>query len=144
MNMVESPFASSMETSCGLVLVNYDMLLILQYPQGHWDFVKGHVEESDPSLELTALRELAEETGIDDAALVPGFQTRTQYQFHHKGEEIHKQVHWFLAETDEMIVKLSNEHVGFLWLSWDDAMEQLTFENSKRVLAAAKEHYGNR
>lgn len=132
-----------METSCGLVLVNYDMLLVLQYPQGHWDFVKGHVEP-DESFEDTALRELAEETGIDTAALIPNFQRRTQYEFTHKGALIHKEVHWFLAETDEMIVKLSNEHIGFLWLSWDDAMQQLTFDNSKNVLAAAKEHYESR
>ena len=143
MNMEQHPFAYVMETSCGLVLVNYDMLLVLQYPQGHWDFVKGHVEQ-DESFEDTALRELAEETGIDTATLIPNFQRRTQYEFTHKGEIIHKEVHWFLAETDEMIVKLSNEHIGFLWLSWNDAMQQLTFDNSKSVLAAAKEHYENR
>ncbi len=143
MNMEQHPFAYVMETSCGLVLVNYDMLLVLQYPQGHWDFVKGHVEQ-DESFEDTALRELAEETGIDTATLIPNFQRRTQYEFTHKGEIIHKQVHWFLAETDEMIVKLSNEHIGFLWLSWNDAMQQLTFDNSKSVLAAAKEHYESR
>ncbi len=128
-----------METSCGLVLINYDSILLLQYPQGHWDFVKGHVEDSDISLELTALRELIEETGIEDAQIIPGFQTRTEYQFTHKGTQIDKQVHWFIAETDEMIVNLSHEHIGFLWLSWGDALEQLTFDNSKKVLMAAKE-----
>ena len=79
MNMEQHPFAYVMETSCGLVLVNYDMLLVLQYPQGHWDFVKGHVEP-DESFEDTALRELAEETGIDTATLIPNFQRRTQYE----------------------------------------------------------------
>tara|TARA_B100001750_G_scaffold139176_1_gene110874 strand:+ start:590 stop:991 length:402 start_codon:yes stop_codon:yes gene_type:complete len=127
-----------METSCGLVLLNYDSILVLQYPQGHWDFVKGHVEDRDSSLQETALRELSEETGIEYATIMPGFQSRTQYQFSRKGIEISKQVHWFLAETEEIIVKLSNEHIGFLWLSWDEALEQLTFDNSKKVLRAAK------
>ena len=36
-----------METSCGVVLVNFDTILLLQYPQGHWDLPKGHVEDSD-------------------------------------------------------------------------------------------------
>ena len=36
-----------METSCGVVLVNYGTVLLLQYPQGHWDLPKGHVEEDD-------------------------------------------------------------------------------------------------
>ena len=40
-------FAHPMETSCGFVLVNYDSVLLLQYPQGHWSFPKGHVEEGE-------------------------------------------------------------------------------------------------
>jgi hypothetical protein len=40
-----------------------------------------------------------------------------------------------------MIINLSHEHVGFLWLSWDDAAEQLTFENSRAVLAAARKFH---
>ena len=36
-----------METSCGVVLVNFGSILLLQYPQGHWDFPKGHVEQGD-------------------------------------------------------------------------------------------------
>ena len=83
-----------METSCGLVLLNYDSILLLQYPQGHWDFVKGHFEESDGSHEATALRELEEETGISKATISTGFKMRTQYEFSHKGTVVHKQVHW--------------------------------------------------
>ena len=86
-----------METSCGLVLVNFDSILLLQYPQGHWDFVKGHVEDTDSSFELTALRELAEETGISSATIISGFETRTEYNFVHKGNTIDKQVYWYLA-----------------------------------------------
>jgi 8-oxo-dGTP pyrophosphatase MutT (NUDIX family) len=53
-----------METSCGVVLVNFDSVLLLQYPQGHWDLPKGHVESSDSDKQATARRELKEETGI--------------------------------------------------------------------------------
>ena len=62
-----------METSCGVVLVNYGTVLLLQYPQGHWDFPKGHVEEDDPDHHATAARELTEETGIDKIQFVEGF-----------------------------------------------------------------------
>lgn len=127
-----------METSCGLVLVNFDTLLLLRYPQGHWDFVKGHVEHGDDSFQTTALRELAEETGIEKVDLVDGFSMRTEYQFTHKGVVIEKEVHWFLGLTEEMSVSLSHEHTGYLWLPWDDAEQQLTFENSQNVLRAAR------
>jgi 8-oxo-dGTP pyrophosphatase MutT (NUDIX family) len=142
-DMAATPLTGYMETSCGLVLLNYDTILLLQYPQGHWDFVKGHLEESDGSHEATALRELEEETGISNAAIAPGFKMRTKYEFTHKGKLIKKQVHWFLAETDELTIKLSHEHIGYLWLSWEDAASQLTFENSRSVLAAAREFHSS-
>ncbi|MDG1555215.1 MAG: NUDIX domain-containing protein, partial [Candidatus Poseidoniaceae archaeon] len=63
--------ALSMETSCGVVLVNYGTVLLLQYPQGHWDFPKGHVEETDEDHFSTARRELNEETGISEIEFIP-------------------------------------------------------------------------
>ena len=67
-----------METSCGFVLVNYDSVLLLQYPQGHWSFPKGHVEDGDANHHITASRELAEETGIGDVTIDGEWNTRTQ------------------------------------------------------------------
>ena len=127
-----------METSCGFVLVSHDCVLLLQYPQGHSDFVKGHYEDADGSYQQTALRELREETGIEDARIIPGFEMRTEYVYTRKGSEARKQVYWFIAETDVISVTLSHEHTGHLWLSWDEADEQLTFDNSRNVLAAAR------
>ena len=58
-----------MEKSCGVVLFNETKVLLLQHPDGtkvgHWDFPKGHVEIGESELQ-TAVRELAEETGITD------------------------------------------------------------------------------
>ena len=59
-------YAHAMETSCGFILFNYDSILLLQYPQGHWSFPKGHIEEGETNHHATASRELAEETGIVD------------------------------------------------------------------------------
>ena len=57
------PIPAPMETSCGFILVNYDSVLLLQYPQGHWSYPKGHVEGDEDHYQ-TARRELQEETGI--------------------------------------------------------------------------------
>tara|TARA_B100000287_G_C20445650_1_gene707413 strand:+ start:145 stop:555 length:411 start_codon:yes stop_codon:yes gene_type:complete len=129
-----------METSCGVVLVNLGSILLLQYPQGHWDFPKGHVEDSDMDRKETAARELAEETGIDDIEFVDGFEYRTAYDFRHKGKRIDKQVYWYIAETETLQVDISHEHLEHLWLDWDSAMQQLTHHESRGVLAAAKTH----
>lgn len=129
-----------METSCGVVLVNFGSILLLQYPQGHWDFPKGHVEEGDVDRRATAARELQEETGISDAVFIEEFEYKTAYNFRHKGKRIDKQVFWYIAETETMSVKISHEHREHLWLEWDSAMMQLTHEESKGVLNAAKQH----
>ena len=67
------------------------------------------------------LRELEEETGIADVALLDGFEERTEYSFRHKGKRKEKQVYWYIAETDVIEVQLSHEHRGYLWLDWDQA-----------------------
>ena len=129
-----------METSCGVVLVNFGSILLLQYPQGHWDFPKGHIEESDEDKNATAARELSEETGISEIEFIDDFEYRTAYEFRHKGRLIEKQVFWFIAETETMSVNISHEHTEHLWLEWDDAMKQLTHPESQGVLAAAHTH----
>ena len=129
-----------METSCGVVLVNFGSILLLQYPQGHWDFPKGHVEDNDSDYKATAARELAEETGITEFKIVEDFEYRTAYDFRHKGKRIDKQVFWYIAETETMAVKISHEHREHLWLEWESAMKQLTHQESQGVLAAANEH----
>jgi len=129
------------ETSCGVVLVNHDSILLLQYPQGHWGFPKGHVEAIDADHEATALRELSEETGINDVSLITAWRERTEYTFQKSGRRVTKQVHWFLGDTRRFDVRLSHEHHNHLWLTWGEAKEQLTFDTERLVLASAKRRH---
>lgn len=128
-----------METSCGVVLVNYGAVLLLQYPQGHWDLPKGHVEENDSDRTATMLRELAEETGIADVTVLSGFEERTEYTFRHKGKRKNKEVYWYVAETETMEVELSHEHRGYLWLDWDQALETITHDETRSVVRLAQQ-----
>ena len=128
-----------METSCGVVLVNYGAVLLLQYPQGHWDLPKGHVEEDDKDRTTTMLRELTEETGIVDVSVLDGFEERTEYTFRHKGKRKNKEVYWYVAETETMEVELSHEHRGYLWLDWDQALETITHDETRNVVRLAQQ-----
>ena len=132
-----------METSCGIVLVNYDLILILQYPQGHWDLPKGHIEEKDTNHKETALRELKEETGISKISWVDGFSKNTEYSFMKKGKKINKTVWWLLAKTSEIEVNLSREHQNYMWLDWDSAINQVTHDLTKSVISNAQEFLNN-
>ena len=127
-----------METSCGVVLVNYGAVLLLQYPQGHWDLPKGHVEDDDSDRVATMRRELAEETGISDVTVLNGFEERSEYGFRHKGKRKTKEVYWFVAETETMEVNLSHEHRGYLWLDWDQALETITHDETRSVVRLAQ------
>ena len=127
-----------METSCGVVLVNFGSVLLLQYPQGHWGFPKGHYESEDGVYQQTALRELEEETGISEVRMLDDWRMRTFYTFTRKGRKVEKEVFWFIGETDEYDITLSHEHRNFMWLEWDDAENQLNFEQSKEVLRGAR------
>ena len=130
------------QKSAGIVLFRNDSdkneFLLLTYPQGHWDFVKGKVEQGETPHE-TALRETKEETGITNIEFIDGFEESVEYDFRFKREDIHKKVIFFLAKTNEKNIKLSHEHNDYLWLEYNDALKKTTFENAKNVLTKANE-----
>ena len=134
------------QKSAGIVLFRNDSdkneFLLLNYPQGHWDFVKGKIEQNETSHE-TALRETKEETGITNIKFVDGFEESVEYDFRFKKENIHKKVIFFLAKTNEKNIKLSHEHNDYLWLKYNDALKKTTFENAKNVLTKANEFLSN-
>ena len=135
------------EISAGAVLhvmdknfeINY---LILNYSYGHWDFPKGNIESGENEIE-TIKREVMEETGIIDITLIEGFRQQISYKYRKKSKLINKTVIYYLAETKSNKVVLSFEHVNFAWLNFKDAMDKLSFDNSKRVLKNAKEFLSN-
>ena len=126
------------QKSAGIVLFrntsNKNEFLLLNYPQGHWDFIKGKVEQGETPHE-TASRETKEETGISDIEFIDGFEESVEYDFRFKNEDIHKKVTFFLAKTSEKKISLSHEHNDFVWLEYDDALKKTTFRNAKNVLS---------
>jgi 8-oxo-dGTP pyrophosphatase MutT (NUDIX family) len=130
------------EKSCGAVVyakMNSEVkFLLLRYEAGHWDFVKGNVELGETEQE-TVVRELQEETGIADATFVEGFREKISYFYKRQGSMVYKEVIFFLMETNQTKVKLSFEHIGFDWLTYEQAMEKLTFKNARDVLLKSRE-----
>ncbi|MFP3985515.1 MAG: bis(5'-nucleosyl)-tetraphosphatase [Candidatus Bathyarchaeia archaeon] len=127
------------EKSCGAVVLKRNSeleYLLLHYGAGHWDFVKGQVETNESEKE-TVIRELKEETGITDAQFIEGFREQISYFYRRGGETVHKKVAFYLVEANSNNVKLSYEHVGYTWLTFDKALEKLTFKNARNVLKKA-------
>lgn len=126
--------------SAGLVLFRLYQktaeYLVIKHPQGHWDVPKGKIEPEETAREA-AIRELFEETGLY-AKFIPGFQAQTTYQYSDQdGVQCDKQVKFFLGKAEEGSVRLSHEHVDFAWLSFDEAVKRITYNNSRLVIKEA-------
>jgi bis(5'-nucleosidyl)-tetraphosphatase len=128
------------EKSCGAVIFikkdDQTKYLLLNYAARHWDFVKGNMEQNETEKETT-LRELREETGITDAVFVDGFKETIAYFYRRQGLTVHKEVVFFIMESNTEKVTLSFEHIGYVWMDYQHAMEKLNFKNAKDVLQKA-------
>ncbi|MGF1634601.1 MAG: bis(5'-nucleosyl)-tetraphosphatase [Phycisphaerae bacterium] len=109
--------------------------LLLDYGR-HWDYAKGHVEPGETD-EQAARRELKEETGIDQVILANGFQAAIEYSFRKGKTPVHKTVVFYVGRTDMQSVRISDEHVGYDWLPYEEALERLTFDNARNLLRKA-------
>ena len=133
------------EVSAGIILFNDNKsrkFLLLNYPSKHWDFVKGKMENGETTHE-TALRETKEETGISDVEFLDGFEEEIEYYFRAENQDIHKKVIFFLGRTKTLDIILSHEHLDFIWLDYDNALNKITYENAKNLLKKSKEFLDN-
>lgn len=114
------------------------LYLLLNYPSGHWDFVKGNIEKGE-TFKQTTLREIREETGITDVSFIEGFENKVEYHYQRDGELVHKEVVFFLAKTGTEHVEISHEHLGYTWLKFNDALKKLTYKTAQNLMKKVSE-----
>lgn len=117
-----------------LVLVHTSDLRVLLLERadnpGYWQSVTGS-QEAGETLVQTALRELAEETGIDAAAYggVVDWQLSNQYAIFPRWRQryppgtTHNTEHVFALQVPAPVpVRLApGEHLAYVWLPWAEA-----------------------
>lgn len=121
------------DISCGAVIVKNDKFLLVHQNSIYWGFSKGHIEGDETEIETT-LREIKEETNLD-VDLIEGFREEFYYEVPGK----HRKIVLFLAKSDSYDVTVGDDVEGYEWLSYEKALERLTYDNSKEVLKKAKE-----
>jgi len=127
------------QLSCGAIIFRVDKdepyYLLLKYPT-YWGFVKGLVEPGETE-EQTINRESAEEAGLYDLKIIPGFREVQHYFYRFEGDLIRKDAVYFLARTETYAVKISHEHETYKWCTYKEALELMRLRANREMLTKA-------
>jgi 8-oxo-dGTP pyrophosphatase MutT (NUDIX family) len=102
-----------------------------------WTLPKGTPNPGE-TREQTALREVAEETGLE--VRITDELDSIEYWFIQRGTRIHKTVHYYLMEPiGGDIARHDHEFDEVRWIRFDEAAAFLTFETERALVARAGE-----
>jgi 8-oxo-dGTP pyrophosphatase MutT (NUDIX family) len=97
-----------------------------------WSLPKGHVEAGETP-ELTAVREVEEETGIRGHVLAP--LGTIDFWFVVDDRRVHKTVHHFLLEADGGQLSDADVEIDEVaWVDLDDLAGRLEYADERRLL----------
>ena len=100
-----------------------------------WTLPKGTPKPGETT-EETALREVAEETGLE--VRITGPLDSIEYWFVQSGQRIHKTVHYFLMEPiGGDLTAHDHEFEQVRWITFAEARSVLTFETERALVARA-------
>ena len=113
--------------------------LLIRDSYNNWGFPKGHLEGEESPAEA-ALRETAEETGLQQLSLHGPIRV-IDWHFRFRGRHIHKYCHFFLFESPEGEVcpQLDEGITACQWRPLPEALEILSYDNARGVLKRAGE-----
>ncbi len=98
-----------------------------------WSLPKGHIEEGETP-QITALREVWEETGIESE--ISRSLGVIDFWFMAGGKRIHKTVHHFLfKETGGLLMPQESEVDEVAWFSLGKIVERLAYPDEKKLIA---------
>ena len=121
----------------GIIPISYigRKVLMIQHPEGHWGFPKGHVEFDETDI-TAAKRELFEETGITLNFVLDTKKYRYTivYLCTENGIIVKKTVTFFLGVTCKTDVELNSHFKDYKWVDLEDINEMDLFEQYRQLL----------
>ena len=134
--------------SCGVVpyreVGGVREFLLIRHKAGHWSFPKGHPEEGETEVQ-TALRELAEETGIGRVELDDAQAFEERYVFTKRsGKRVSKRVVYYVGRVGAgHSVRLQASEVSdYAWAEASQTRERLTFDEGRELFDRVLSYLG--
>jgi len=114
-------------------------VLLIRDSYRNWGFPKGHVQAGEDEADA-ALREVREETGLDDLTM-RGDAGTIDWYFRFRGRLVHKTCRFFVMEAQHARTKPQKEEgiTVCRWVSADEALALLSYDNAREVLRRALE-----
>ena len=101
-----------------------------------WSLPKGHIETGETT-EQTAIREIAEETGVTGSIVAP--LGKIDYWFVSEGRRIHKTVHHYLLRyLDGVLSDADYEVAAVAWVPVTELPRRLTYSDERRLARTAE------
>lgn len=131
-----------LENSAGGVVYrrcgNRIFFLLIRDPYENWGLPKGHLEPGETPQDA-AKREIEEETGLDNLHL-GGILPTIDWYFRDQEQLVHKYCRFFLFESPagDPRPQLEEGISDCIWLTPDDAIRTLSYDNARKVVRAAK------
>lgn len=120
------------EKSCGCIIIKDNKVLLVceKRRNNFWGFPKGHIEHDETEVE-TARREVQEEVGLNVE-----IDESKRYEIKYiVDDRIEKTAVFYVAKaTSEEITKQEVEIADVKWCEFYEALDLLTYENTKEVL----------
>ena len=126
-------------TAAGGVVVNDGRVLVLRRPfRGEVRLPKGHVEPGE-SAAAAALRETGEESGYADLVVAADLGTQV-VEFDYAGRHVVRHERYFLMALagNPDSTPGGEEQFEPLWLTWNEALAALTFEEEREWVRRAR------
>lgn len=116
----------------GGLVYNQNNEVLFIFRNGKWDLPKGGTEKGE-DIEITAMREVTEETGVNKLVIENKLQ-KTYHVFKRNGIYKLKITHWF-----KMTTSFEGTPVGQL----EEGIEKVAWLNPKQIQEALKNSYEN-
>ncbi len=124
----------------GIVIDAGQILILRRDSRDETRLPKGHIEPGESAQE-TALREVQEESGYDALEILADLGHQT-VEFNYKDAHVIRDEHYFLMGLcgSRANKRKSEKQFRPEWLSWEQALGELSFQTEREWVRRAKDH----